>query len=199
MKTLTRTSAALFAASSLFGLSAHAEPVAYEFDANHTTITWQAEHFGFSEPSGKFMDITGSLTLDETNPANSSVDVVIRPASVVTGIAKFDEHLKSADFFNIAQFPEASFKSTRVELDGDDKDEAKVHGTLTLLGVSKPVVLDVDLNKIGENPMNKKKTAGFSASTTIKRSDFGINYALPGVSDEVELEIEVEAAVAAAQ
>lgn len=166
----------------------------YNFDPNHTAVIWQANHFGFSNPSGRFMGIEGVLTLDEKKPENSSVIATIPTGNIVTGIDKFNEHLKSKDFFNVTEFPNATFVSSKIELSG--KEIAKVHGTLTLLGVSKAVILNVKLNKIGDNPIIKKRTAGFSASTTIKRSDFGMNYALPGVSDEVQITIETEANLA---
>jgi len=163
----------------------------YTLDPSHTNITWHAEHFGFSKPNGKFPGVQGTLTLDEQKPENSKVNVTIQTASILTGIAKFDAHLKSADFFNVEKFPTATFVSDKVEPSG--KDMAKVQGTLTLLGVAKPITLDVKLNKIGENPINKKKTAGFSATTTIKRSEFGMSYGTPGVGDEVVVTIESEA------
>lgn len=165
----------------------------YEFDQSHTQIMWRANHFGFSNPSGKFVTVTGSLVLDEEKPEASSVDVEIATNDISTGIEKFDTHLKSVDFFNVQKFPKATFKSDKVEVVG--KDAAKVHGTLTLLGTSKPVILDVKKNKIGTNVFTQKKTAGFSAQTTIKRSDFGMNFGLPGVSDEVNITIETEATV----
>lgn len=171
-----------------------AAPETYTLDPMHTNIVWSANHVGFSNPSGKFATVSGSLVLDEAAPANSKVTVEIDPASIVTGLPKFDEHLKSKDFFNVVQFPKASFVSDKVEVTG--KDTAKVTGNLTLLGVTKPVVLDVKLNKIGENPFSKVKTAGFSAKTTIKRSEFGMNYGIPAVSDDVVLSIESEANVA---
>lgn len=182
----------LLAVSLAFAPSAMAADT-YVLDPSHTNITWHANHFGFSNPSGKFAAAEGTVMLDEAKPENSSVKVTVKPASVITGIEKLDNHLKSKDFFDVEQFPSATFASTSVEVTG--KDSAKVQGTLTLHGVSKPVTLDVKLNKIGENMMNKKKTAGFTASTVLKRSDFGINYALPGVSDDVRIDIEAEAAV----
>lgn len=163
----------------------------YTLDPSHTNIFWHADHFGFSTPSGKFSDVSGTLVLDEQKPENSKVDVTIKTASLVTGIPKFEEHLKSKDFFDVAKFTQATFVSDKVTVTG--KDTAKVAGVLTLHGVSKPVVLDVKLNKIGEHPMTKEKAAGFSATTTVKRSDFGMSYALPGVADEVKITIESEA------
>ena len=134
--------------------------------------------------------ITGTLTLDEKAPQNSSVSVTIPIDDLLTGVVKLDEHLKSKDFFDAETYPTATFVSSKVTLKG--KDKAIVEGTLTLHGVSKPEVLNVTLNKIGENMM-KKKTAGFSATTTIKRSDFGISAYLPMLGDEVKLYIESEA------
>lgn len=165
----------------------------YTIDPTHTTVVWSANHLGFSQPHGLFPMVEGTITVDEAAIANSKVDVTIKPGLVVTGNEKFDAHLKNADFFNVEKFPSATFKSTKVEKTGDKT--AKVTGDLTLLGVTKPVTLDVTLNKKGEHPMNKKQTVGFSATGTIKRSDFGINYALPNVSDEVPLIIEAEASL----
>lgn len=165
----------------------------YTLDPNHTNITWSANHLGFSNPNGKFAKAEGTISLDEKEPKNSSVKVTINTGSVITGIEKFDQHLKSKDFFDSEKFPVATFVSNKVDI--VSKDTAKVTGDLTLLGITKPAVLDVKLNKIGENPMNKKKTVGFSAVTTIKRSEYGMNYGLPGVSDNVEVMIEAEAAL----
>lgn len=162
----------------------------YTLDPMHTAVTWHINHFGFSNPSGKFMQAEGSVTLDQDNPANSSVNVTIPIAGVNTGVEKLDEHLKTADFFDVEKYPTAKFVSTKVEVTGDDT--AIVHGDLTLHGVTKPVALDVTLNKVGEN-MFKKQTAGFSATAQIKRSDFGIETYLPGLGDDVRLDIESEA------
>ncbi len=163
----------------------------YVLDPGHTTIIWNAEHFGFSHPHGLFSMVEGTLVLDEAAPEKSTIEVTIDTNNIFTGQQKFDDHLKSKDFFNVAQFPKATFKSTKVGK--TDDNEAKVTGDLTLLGVTKPVTLEVELNKKGENPMTKKQTVGFSAETKIKRSEFGINYAIPNVSDEVEIQIEAEA------
>lgn len=178
-------------AAAFMGLSFSAEAAeTYKLDASHTAITWHVNHFGFSTPSGKFMDVDGTLHLDEANPASSSLSVTIPIDKMNSGVAKLDEHLKTPDFFDAAKYPTATYVSKSIELTG--KDTAKVTGDLTLHGVTKPVVLDVKLNKIGENMM-KMKTAGFTASTTIKRSDFGISAYVPNLGDEVKLEIESEA------
>ena len=171
-------------------ITAHAADT-YTFDPFHTNLYWKANHFGFSNPSGKFATVTGTVMLDETAPNTSVVNVTVNTGSVVTGIDLFNEHLKSDKFYNSEKFPTATFVSTKVDVTG--KDTAKVTGDLTLLGVTKPVTLDVTLNKIGESPISKLKTAGFTATGVVKRSEFGINYALPGVSDDVQLTIDAEA------
>lgn len=192
MRFLTRC--LLVSTVSLASVSAYAADT-YTLDPMHTNVFWHANHMGFSTPSGKFADVKGTVTLDEAAPQNSALQVTIASASIVTGIEKFDTHLKSKDFFNVEQFPTATFVSTKVEPTGTNT--AKVTGTLTMLGVAKPVTLDVKLNKIGENPMTKAKTAGFSATGTIKRSEFGMNYGVPMVADDVQLTIESEATIAA--
>ncbi len=163
----------------------------YKVDPTNASINWSANHFGFSNQSGKITDVSGTINLDEATPKNSAVDVEIGVTSLVTGLAKFDEHLKSADFLNTAKFPTAHFKSTSVIPSG--KTLAKVQGTLTLLGVSKLITLDVRIVKIGINPINQKKTIGFYATTTLNRSDFGITFGTPGISNAVKIAIDLEA------
>jgi polyisoprenoid-binding protein YceI len=166
----------------------------YAADSGHTLVLWEVDHFGFSKYTGIFGDVTGTLVIDPANPAASKVDVTIPVAKVTTASAGLSGHLLRAgkdggkpDFFGPAP-ADAKFVSTSVVLD-DDGDEAKVTGNLTLNGVTKPVTLDVDFHGAGTNPYNKKATIGFEAEGKIKRSDFGIAYGIPAVSDEVELEI----------
>ena len=173
----------------LFSGMAHAAET-YTLDSSHTNVVWSINHFGFSNPSGKITKVEGTLVLDETAPANSKVNVTMSPANLDSGIEKLDEHLKSKDFFDVEQYPTITFVSDKVELTG--KDTAKVTGTLTLHGVSKPQTLTVKLNKIGANMMGKK-TAGFSATTVIKRSDFGMTTYVPNLGDNVGISIESEA------
>jgi polyisoprenoid-binding protein YceI len=163
----------------------------YTLDPNHTNIVWRASHFGFSSPDGKWASASGEVVLDEAVPANSKVKVEIKLDGLVTGIPKFDDHLKSADFLDVSTYPVANFVSDVVEPTG--KDTAKVTGTLTLRGVSKPVTLDVKLNKMGPHPMMNVPTVGFTATTVIKRSEFGISAYVPNISDEVQITIEAEA------
>ena len=184
----------------LLGFTLSLSPIAtaeaantYKLDPLHTAVVWHVNHFGFSTPSGKFMNAEGTLLLDEKNPSASKINVTIPITNVNTGVPKLDEHLRTKDFFDAEAFPTAAFVSDEVKV--TSKDTAIVRGTLTLHGVSKPVSLDVKLNKLGEN-MFKQQTAGFSATATIKRSDFGINTYLPGLGDEVKLDIESEANLA---
>ncbi|HEV2599425.1 YceI family protein [Sphingopyxis sp.] len=166
----------------------------YVADPGHTMVVWEVDHFGFSKYSGIFGDVAGTLVIDPANPAAAKVEVTIPVSKVTTASAGLTSHLLRAgkdggkpDFFGAAP-ADAKFVSTAVVLD-DDGDEAKVTGNLTLNGVTKPVTLDVDFHGAGTNPYNKKATVGFQAETTIKRSDFGIVYGIPAVSDAVELEI----------
>ena len=163
----------------------------YKIDPMHANVMWSANHFGFSSPNGKFSDVEGKIIVDERNPQNSSVEVTIKANSITTGFTKFDTHLKSADFFNAEKFPIITFKSTSIRASGSSG--AKISGLLTIKEISKPITLDVKINKIGKNPITQNKTIGMTISGKIKRSLFGINYGIPGISDEVTLSIECEA------
>ena len=183
---------ALTAALAACAFSASAESVTYKIDPSHTDVIAQWSHFGFSNPSAHFGDADGTLVYDADNVAASSVEVTLPLAGLNSYTAKFDEHLRSSDFFDAAAFPVATFKSTSVEAVGEGK--LKVAGVLTIKDNSKPVVLDVTLNKVGEN-MGGQPTIGFDATTTIKRTDFGVGMYAPAVSDEVRIRITTEAGV----
>ena len=187
---MTKALLGALAVATLFTAPAFAADT-YTFDPTHTSVIWSAGHMGKSNPHGIFANIEGTLVLDEAAPENSKIDVKIPTGLIATGIPKFDEHLKSKDFFNVAEFADAKFVSTKVEKTGEKT--AKVTGDLTLVGVTKPVTLDVTFNGKGPNPMSQKETIGFSATGTIKRSEFGIEYALPHVPDDVKIQIEAEA------
>ncbi|MCW8385708.1 YceI family protein [Fluoribacter dumoffii] len=173
-----------------FSVPTYSAPETYTLDKNHTYVLWSIDHLGFSTQYGKWYG-TGQLILDKDNPSQSKVNVKIDVADMITGIPELDKHLKSKLFFDTAQFPTATFVSNKVTPKGDNK--ATVEGTLTLHGVSKPVVLDVTLNKEGMSPISNKMSVGFTATTSINRSDFGINAFLPSVSDKVNLSIGAEA------
>ncbi|MCB1681162.1 MAG: polyisoprenoid-binding protein [Rhodospirillales bacterium] len=169
---------------------AYAETEQYAFDKLHTQIIFFVSHLGYSHSEGKFLDFDGGFTFDRTDPSKSSVEVTINTAGLNMDDQKWDDHLKSADFFDVEKFPTMTFKSTNVEVTGDDT--ANITGDLTLLGVTKPVTLAVKHNKSGKHPFGDKYVSGFSATATIKRSDFGMKYGLPLLGDDVDIHIEVE-------
>lgn len=169
---------------------AYSAPETFKLDNQHTYVLWSIQHLGFSTQTGKWY-VSGELVLDKDHPDQSKVNVSINIADVVTGIPELDKHLKGKLFFDVAKFPEATFVSKKVDVLSDKS--AKVEGILTLRGVSKPIVLDVTLNKVGENPINNRNTVGFTATATIKRSDFGMDALLPDLGDEVTLQIGAEA------
>lgn len=163
----------------------------YEIDPTHTQVQFTYSHLGFSNITGRFDQVQGDFRFDVADPTQSSVTITIPVQSISTGVDKLDEHLLKADFFDAAQFPTATFTSTGVTAAGEGK--LAVAGDLTIHGVTRPVVLDVTINKIGEHPMRKRPAAGFDARATLKRSDFGVGAYVPMVGDEVTLSITVEA------
>ncbi len=172
----------------LSGLNAATETLT--LDNQHSYVLFYIKHLGFSTQSGKWY-VNGTVLLDKDNPQNSKVNATVKIADIVTGIPELDKHLKSKLFFDADSFPKATFVSDKVDL--TSKTTAKVHGMLSLHGVSKPITLDVTLNKFGKNPISDKMTVGFTATTELKRSDFGMNAYLPGIGDEVKIEIGAEA------
>ena len=180
--------AAICIALGLVAGSAQADTLTFEPD--HTSVIFQYPHFGLSHPSGKIMGAIGTLTLDHDDMTKSAIDITLDMTTLTTALPAFDTLLKGEKYFDIAQFPTAAFKSTQVELTGENT--ANITGDLTIHGVTKPVTLDVTLNQKGPNMM-KKLTAGFTAKGTINRSDFGISTYVPAVSDQIDLYIEAEA------
>ncbi|MGY1409818.1 MULTISPECIES: YceI family protein [unclassified Luteimonas] len=183
--------AAALLASSVYAFAA---PVTYQIDPTHTDVVAQWNHFGFSKPIAHFGEVGGSISYDPDNQAASSVEVVLPLAGLSSHVAAFDDHLRSADFFDAENFPQASFKSTSVRAAGEGK--LAVAGNLTIKGITRPVVLDATINRIADNPMTGQPTAGFDAVATIKRTDFELGMFVPNVSDEVQLRITTEASVA---
>ena len=192
----TLFAAALFVATAAGALvpmaaPAFAAPVSYKIDPAHTAVAFIVDHIGFSKVIGRFNTVGGDISFDKDAVENSTVNVTIDAASIDTNHAKRDEHLRSPDFFNAKEFPKVTFKSTKIEKTGDKT--GRLHGDLTMLGVTKPVVLDVTFNKDGVSPASKLETAGFSARGTVKRTDFGMKYGAPAVGDDIQLLIEIEA------
>lgn len=180
----------------LAGLStvAVAAPAAYKLDPTHTDVVATWSHLGFSNPSANFTQVDGTLVYDAEDVAASKVEVTLPLSGLDSHVPALDKHMRSADMFDAEKFPTITFRSTQVQAVG--KDRLRVSGELTVKGVTRPAVLDVTLNGAGVHPMAKKPAVGFDATTVIKRSEFGIDYALPAVSDEIRIRITTEALAA---
>ena len=189
---MLKTLAATLLAAGL-AAPAFAAPQPVEIDLSHTRVWFYVNHLGFSDMYGDFTRFDIDLKLDPENLANSTVNASIDTSTVDMRHDGLNRHLKNADFFNVEQHPQMRFESTGVTEVGEGK--LAVAGNLTLLGVTRPVTLDVTVNKIGEHPMSGKPWVGFNASATIKRSDFGMSYAVPAVGDDIRISIGLEGAL----
>ncbi|MBF7691068.1 MULTISPECIES: YceI family protein [Acinetobacter] len=190
----------MFNKKALLGLSlglmsavTFAAPITYKIDPAHTATLFSWNHFGFSTPTANFSDIQGDIQVDEAHPEKSSVNVTIPVSSVNTNVSALDKEFQEAAWFNSAQYPNITFKSTRVET--KDKKHFKIFGDLTVKGTTKPVVLNATLNKQGVHPMKKVAAIGFNATTSFDRSAFGIGNYVPNVSDKITVNITTEASV----
>ena len=183
---LTFAAAALLAAAPLYA-------VTYTFEPQHTQGVIRWNHLGFANPTAQFNNVEGTLEFDQADPTHSSVMVSIPLTSMSTGVPDLNDDFRSSDFFDLVKFPAATFKSSKVEK-GAAPDTLKVVGDLSLHGITKPVALDVTINKVGTNPRNHVPTVGFEAMATLKRSDFGLGLYVPQVSDEIHIHITAEAA-----
>lgn len=182
--------ALVFALAVALPISAHAADT-YSLDPAHTQTIFNINHLGYSTMTGGFHDLKGTLVLDQARPENSKVDVAIPTASVDTGLAARDADLRGANFFNAAQYPNMEFRSTRVRRLTDKT--AEVAGELTLLGVTKPVVMKVAFNRMAPDQLRGNATvAGFTGTTMIKRSDFGMKAYLPYIGDDVTITVNFE-------
>jgi polyisoprenoid-binding protein YceI len=187
----------ILAAALATSFVAFAAPETYTLDPAHTVPNFAISHFGMSTVYGHFERGTGKITLDRA-AKTGSIEVKVPTATVSSGDAKRpdgarsrDEHLRAADFFNAAEFPEMVYKSTRFNFAGDKLES--VEGTLTLLGVTKPVKLTVASFNCGPNPFTKKEMCGADLVGSLKRTDFGMKFGVPAIADEVKLMIAVEA------
>jgi len=180
--------AALLAAT---GITAHAAPVTYNIDPTHSFVTFEVMHFNTSTNRGRFDKKQGTVEFDRA-AKSGKVEITIDTASINTGVAPFDKHLQSKDFFDVAQHPTAKFVGDKFVFKGDKVSE--VSGTLTLLGKTQPVTLKASNFNCYDNPMFKREVCGGDFETTIQRSQFGMNYGLQmGMPDAVRLVIQVEA------
>jgi polyisoprenoid-binding protein YceI len=162
----------------------------YAIDPTHTNVFFRVAHLGFSGYMGRFNKIEGKVALDPKDLSKTALDVTIDAASIDINHEKLAAEIRDKDVLDVAAHPTITFKSTK--LDQKDGTHGTITGDLTLHGVTKPVTLEVTLNGVGPHPMNQKPTMGFSATGTIKRSDFGVAKWLPNVGDSVQLIIETE-------
>lgn len=162
----------------------------YKLDSSHAHVVFFISHLGFSVYTGDFYDIQGDLKLVNTKLEDSKLNVTIKADSIAVQNAKLQEELKGEKFFNAAKYPEIKFVSTK--LVKTSNTTGKIKGDLTFMGVTKPVTLDVTFVGGGVNPMSKAQTMGFTATGSIKRSDFGMTNYLPGLGDDVRLDISAE-------
>jgi polyisoprenoid-binding protein YceI len=174
----------------LASIGAQAAPETYVIDTNHTKPRFSYSHFGYSTQLSRFDTVSGKITIDKA-AKQGSLEVVIDTKSVNTGYALFNEHIQGADFFDTEKYPTATFKSSKINFKEDKV--ASVDGTLTIKGVSKPVTLTVSSFMCMPHPMAKKDACGANASVVVKRSDFNMGKHVPYVSDEVTIDIPVEA------
>lgn len=189
MQKLTKlTTALIFAA--VAAAPALAAPETYVVDGNHTFPRFSYNHLGYSIQMSRFDKATGTVTLDKA-AKTAAVDIVIDTKSVNTGSATFNEHIQGEDFLDTVKHPTATFKSTKVNFDGDKP--ASIEGNLTLKGVTKPVTLTVTNFKAAPHPMLKKDAIGANATTKVKRTDFNMGKNVPYVGDEVTIDIAIEA------
>jgi polyisoprenoid-binding protein YceI len=179
------------AAVAALGFATTGHAADYKIDPTHTHVLFMVDHLGFSKMVGLFTDTSGTFSFDPAHVEASKLKVVIKTASLQSQFAPRDADLKGADWFNVTEFPEMTFVGTTYTKK-DDKT-GTITGNLTLLGVTKPVTLNVTLNKAGVRPTDKAEAAGFSARGTIKRSDFGLKTYLPYIGDDISLIVETEA------
>ncbi|QNA90282.1 YceI family protein [Massilia sp. Dwa41.01b] len=170
--------------------SAFAAPRTYAADPGHTVARFSYNHLGFSTQLSRFNKTGAEVMLDQA-AKKASVNVTIDMKSIDTGVTAFDEHIQGADFLDTGKFPTATFKSTKVVFDGDKP--ATIEGNLTIKGITKPVTLTVTSFQAAQHPMLKKDAIGANAYTVIKRSDFGAAKYVPAVSDEVRIDVAIEA------
>ena len=186
----------LMACACVFSIAAAAHADTWNIDPAHTMVEFSVRHMMISNVKGVFQKTSGTIAVNGTDPSSVQIDATIDATSIDTRVEKRDNHLKSPAFLDVARYPTITFKSTKVEADGTDK--WKVTGDLTLHGVTKPVVLEVQNTQPIKDPFGKTR-AGASATTTINRKDFGVSFNQPMeaggvlIGDEVAITIEVEA------
>ncbi|WP_345829975.1 YceI family protein [Erwinia sp. HDF1-3R] len=191
MSVLKKITLPLLIGTALYSQFSAAAPESYAMDSGHTSVVVSWTHFGFSHPTADLSNITGNIDFDAKDVTHSKVDVSIPVDTINTHVDALTSEFKGADYFDVAKFPTATFKSTKVVSKG--KNKMDVYGNLTIRDITRPVVLHAILNKQGMHPMVKKEAVGFDATTTFKRSEFKLDKYVPAVSDDVVLTISTEA------
>nr|WP_298723318.1 YceI family protein [uncultured Steroidobacter sp.] len=170
--------------------AAHAETKTYTVDPRHTFPMFEVSHYGFSTQRGRFTAVRGTITLD-TQARRGSIDITIDAKSIDMGFAEWNEEMQAEGFFDTARYPDISFRSN--ELEFSSGRPVRAHGTLTLLGVSQPITLEIDSFQCGKNRVSGKPTCGADARAELRRSQFGMTRLLPGVGDDIGIVIAIEA------
>jgi polyisoprenoid-binding protein YceI len=182
---------ALFATALTLGATSAFAAEKYVLDASHSQIVFTYNHLGFSTTTSMYSGFDGEIMMDMEEPANSSVSVSFPVMDMITGWQPRTDHFMSADFLGAAEGDMVTFTSTGIEVTGEDT--GLITGDLTMNGVTKSVVLDAKLNQMGDHPMANKPWAGFDATTSVMRTDFNLGKFAPFVSDEVQINISIEA------
>jgi polyisoprenoid-binding protein YceI len=188
---MRRTLASMSMIAALLGSATAGRAADYTIDPTHSHILFMIDHLGFAKIVGLFSDLSGNISFDSNNVPGSKLNVTIKTESLQTQFAARDKDLKGADWFNVTEFPEITYVGS--EFVKKDEHTGTITGTLTLHGMTKPVTLNVVVNKVGQNPLDKIDSAGFSARGTLKRSDFGMKTFLGPIGDDIDLIIEIEA------
>ena len=185
--------AAIAVTLALSATAAYSAPVTYTFDTVHSRVTFYVNHLGFSNSVGEFKLADGTFSFDNDNWANSKVTVKLPVQSLELGTTEWNGHIQGKDWLDLSQYPDITFQSTKVEK--TDASHGKLSGNLTIRGVTKPITLNLTLNKVGEHFLRKTQAAGFTATGTVKRSEFGIVAYAGAIGEDVDLRIEVESYV----
>ena len=194
---MTRLSSRFSAKAAVFGavigastLASAALPTQWELDNSHTRVGFSVDHMGFSTVMGRFADAKGTVNYNMANPNQTTVNFTIPTSSIDTGWEARDEHLMSKDFFNVKQYPTMTFKSKQVQF--LNPQQAKVMGDFTMLGQTKPLTLNVTLNKIANSPLTNAPVIGFRATGNIDRTAYGMDAYAAGITTNVPIQIDAE-------
>lgn len=181
----------VLAAASLSVPLTYAESVTYQLDPQHTSVIVTWNHFGFSHPTASIPGSHGTLVFDPDQPEKARAEITIPVSGIDTHVPALTSEFRGEKYFDVAKYPTATFRSTKVVAAGNNTFD--ITGDLTLKGITKPVTLHATLNKLGEQPMIKKQAVGFDATGTLNRSDFKLDQYVPAVADQISLTISTEA------